>query len=189
MGKNKSKYMKRILNENRGVNHMPINGERFTKFESVKNTTREKVVENIEPIIPIVQKTRQEIVETNDQTPECAVDFVSKTFGQIRLREIRDVRFTANDIKSFFLHLDFVDRVTILVDNPERPYIDDTSLFRISLYPEGYDISAHLFWKCLPFAVREKFKKFKNHFVIFQELFDNYNRKISIGKRISLQKN
>ena len=163
---------------------MPINGEKFTKFESVKNKTSENIVENIEPTISVIQKTRQEIIETNDQTSECAIDFVSKTFGQIRLREIRDPGYTVNDIKMFFLHLDFVDRVTILVDNPDRPYIDDNTLFRISLYPERYDISAHLFWKCLPFAVREKFKKFKNHFVIFQELFDNYNRKISVGKRI-----
>jgi len=162
---------------------MPINGERFTKFESVKKTTCEKVVENIEPIFPVIQKTRQEIVEANDQTPECAVDFVSKTFGPIRLREIRDPGYTPNDIKSFFLHLDFVDRITILVDNPERPYVDDNSLFRISLYPERYDISAHLFWKCLPFAVREKFKKFKNHFVIFQELFYHHHKKISIQKK------
>ncbi len=167
----------------RGVSHMPINDKKPQDYESVKNTTREKIVENIESTIPVIQKTPQEIVENNDQTPEYAVDFVSKTFGPIKLKEIRDSSYTLRDIKLFFMHLDFMDKVTILVDDPKHPYIDNTSVFRISLSPERYDISTQLFWKCIPAEVKQKFKKYQNYLVVFEKLFAYYHKKISFQKK------
>ena len=119
-------------------------------------------------------------LETINIAPSYDIDFVSKTFGKISLREIRDPDYTAEDIKNFFTSFDFADRVDLYVDDKYRPYVDDGSILTVTLNYKKFDLPAHLMWICLSDDVKANFLQIKSHFKRFHGLFSAYNRKMII---------
>ena len=152
---------------NRWVDHSTLN----------KNSEKNKALS---------EETRQQLIENNTHAPSHDVNFPSTTFGQIKLRELRNHQYTVEDIVKFFITLDHVDTLYVHVAVPSCPYIANDTLISVVVGPDTYALPASLLWLCLPYSVKEEFGKYKNYYnyTIYQNLFSKYEKKFIAQKSI-----
>lgn len=160
MWKGKWHFRSDIKRINYGVNHMPFKKGPQQEKGSLADQIREKIFEHIAP------------------TPVYDIDFLSKTFWQIRLRELRDPDYTVEDIRGFFSALDFVSEVYVVVNDKRNPFVTNDSLFVVKLGHQKHIIPVSIFWLCLSQTIRNKFKHKGSFFTIYSLLFSAYWRKL-----------
>lgn len=168
--KSKSQYRNDLMKYHRNVDHTPLkNSSNLPTLSDQLNENSKRILENIK------------------DTPAYEVDFPSKTFNQIRIKEIPYEWYTSQDIENFFTSFDYADEVYVFVDTPARPYIDKySSLVSVvsATSPRNREtLHADLFRYCLPHEIRQQYVSKKDHFLRLQALLDHYGRKIIIRKR------
>ncbi|EKD24493.1 MAG: hypothetical protein ACD_80C00232G0003 [uncultured bacterium (gcode 4)] len=165
MAWNKWAWKSSMMKINRWLDHSFLN----------KNPEKNKALSN---------ETRQQIIKNNTHAPLHDVNFPSETFGQIKLKELRNHDYTVEDIVKFFITLDHVDTLYVYVNVPSSPFILNDTLVGVVVGPDTYTLPASLLWLCLPYAVKQKFGKHKNYFTIYKELFAAYDKNFVAQKNV-----
>jgi len=125
-----------------------------------------------------LHENRERLVQNNRQNPQYAVNFISKTFGQIILKEIKDYDYTADEIRGFFSAVDFADTVFVHVDDKNNPYITSDSFMTVKLGAQQHALPISIFRSCLSQDIRNKFKMAWDFYKIYKMLFNFYGRKL-----------
>lgn len=159
MGSGKGKFRSNLWKEHRWVDHMnlkkELNQTAVTWMNQKKNTNKD-------------------LVENNGQAPEYFLDFTSKTFGEIKVKELRNKVYTAKQIMDFFLAFDSSEYIYLSVSDISNPYKDTNPYISFRLGSTTYVLSAYVFWYCMPLAIRDEFKSEQSHFKNFETLFADY---------------
>ncbi len=161
MWKKNSQYHKDLLKYHSGNNHMSLK-KKPEEHGSLADQIREKI--------------QWSTFETINIAPSYDIDFVSKTFWQIRLRELRDPDYTVDAVRWFFSALDFVSDIYVVVEDRTSPYIDDESFFVVKLGTQKYTLPVPLFRLCIPKEVKSMFKGYWSFYRVYRALFSSYGR-------------
>jgi len=137
---------------------------------------------NLHSLTAIIRDKKKTEVYSTLQDDSFALDFETKKFGRILIKELN--KYNNPDlIKSFFKELEEVSEITITVPNIDDPYLDKNSFIILYAYEKREKkLFAGFFWSLLSKSLKDPYiRNYVDHYKRLERLF------LDRGKEIILE--
>ena len=128
----------------------------------------------------VTDETSKHIASAHISIEAYALDFHSKTFWDIRVKEV-NARTNIKDIQLFFEEFENINVVLITMKDTDFPAIDEKSFIVLEFPKHTRKIHARFFWAILPKKIKDPYMtKYTDHYERLTDLLSDFHKLIDI---------